>query len=273
LSSARPALSPLAIASSAWRHRELIAQLTRRDIEARYKGSWLGVLWSLILPVGMLAVYTLVLSGFMKFRWPGANGTLEFSLVLFVGLIVFGFFAEVLGRAPGIVVGNPNYVKKVVFPLEVLPWIAVLSALFTALIGWLVWIAFAWALYGQVHWQIVYFPIVLASTIPLALGLGWAVGSLSVFVRDIPPLIGVVTQALLFLSPVFYATESVPKELRLIIQANPLTRVIDQARATMVFGQSPDWAALGVQFTISLLIGYLGFVCFQLTREAFADVL
>jgi lipopolysaccharide transport system permease protein len=261
------------MAASFWRHRELIGQLVRRDIEGRFKGSWLGVMWSLILPIGMLAVYTLVLSGFMKFHWPGANGTLEFSLVLFVGLIVFTFFAEVLGRAPTLVVGNPNYVKRVVFPLEILPWVAVLSALFNALIGWVVWIAFALALYGQVHWTLLYFPLVIASTIPLALGFGWVVGSLSVFVRDIPPLIGVLTQALLFLSPVFYATDSVPEKLRIIVEANPLTRVIDQARATMVFGQSPDWSAIGIQFALSLVLGYAGYVWFQLTRDAFADVL
>jgi lipopolysaccharide transport system permease protein len=266
-------LSPLLMATSFWRHRELIGQLVRRDILARYRGSWLGVLWSLIVPVGMLAVYTLVLSGFMQVRWPGTVGTADFALVLFVGLIVFGFFAEVLGRAPGLVVGNPNYVKKVVFPLEVLSWVAVLSALFNALIGWVVWMAFALAWYGHLHWTILFFPVVLASTIPLALGLGWAIGSLSVFIRDRPPLIGVATQALLFLSPVFYASESVPHGLRVIVAANPLTRVIEQARATMVFGQAPDWGAVAVQLGVSLAIGYAGFAWFQATRDAFADVL
>jgi lipopolysaccharide transport system permease protein len=261
------------MAVSSWRHRELIGQLVLRDIQARYRGSWLGLLWSLFLPLGMLAIYTLVLSGFMRIRWPGASDSADFALVLFVGLIVFGFFAEVLGRAPGLVVGNPNYVKRVVFPLEVLAWVAVLSALINALIAWAVWIVFALAWNGHVHWTILYFPVVLASTVPLALGIGWAIGSLSVFVRDIPPLIGVVTQALLFLSPVFYAVESVPAGLRVIVDVNPLTRVIEQARATMVFGQAPDWTAIGVQLVLSLVIGYAGFAWFQATRGAFADVL
>ena len=186
---------------SAWtRHRSLTLELSRRDILGRYRGASFGLLWSLISPFFMLIVYTLAFGYILKARWPGTSGnTADFAMLLFLGLLTHGFFAECLVRAPSLISANANLVKKIVFPLEVLPWTVVLSAMFHALTNILVFIALNLILRGEVQWTLVLWPLVLAPLALVALGTVWLLSSLSVFLRDIAQITGVLATAMLFL--------------------------------------------------------------------------
>lgn len=265
-----------AMAGSLWRNRGLIAQMTRRDVVGRYKGSVMGLAWSFFNPIFMLAVYTFVFSVVFKSRWGGAGGSeskTQFAIVLFVGLIVYGLFAEVLNRAPSLILGNVNYVKKVVFPLEILPVVSLCAALFHSLISLAVLLA-AFALFnGYVPWTALYVPVVLLPLLIATLGFAWMLASLGVFIRDVGQTIGIITSVIMFLSPVFYSITAIPERYRPWIMANPLTFIIEQAREVLIWGHLPNWTGLALYLLVALVVSWLGFSWFQKTRKGFADVL
>jgi lipopolysaccharide transport system permease protein len=265
-----------ALARSLWHNRGLIAQLTTRDVIGRYKGSVMGLAWSFFNPIFMLSVYTFVFSAVFKSRWGNAGGNesrTQFAVVLFVGLIVQGLFAEVLNRAPGLVLGNVNYVKKVVFPLEILPVISLGAALFHSLINLLVLLTAFVLFNGYVHWTVLFAPFVLFPLFVATLGFAWILASLGVFIRDVGQTIGIIMTVLLFLSPVFYPMTAVPEQFRPWLMANPLTFIIEQAREVLIWGRLPDWGGLGLYLMAALAAAWLGFAWFQKTRKGFADVL
>ncbi|MBM3599505.1 MAG: ABC transporter permease [Alphaproteobacteria bacterium] len=253
----------------------LIRQLAVREVVSRYRGSWLGLVWSLVNPLLMLAVYTFVFGIVFRVRWGqrGDDGPIGFALVLFAGLIVHGFFAECVTRAPGLVVGNANYVKRVVFPLEILPYVALAAALFHAAVSLVVLLAFFVATAGMPPLTIALLPIVWAPFALLILGLCWFLASLGVYLRDIGQVTQPVVTVLLFLSPVFFPLEALPPALRPWLQLNPLTFIIDQTRAVLLWGQMPDWTGLAAYALVGLLVAWLGFYWFERTRRGFADVL
>jgi lipopolysaccharide transport system permease protein len=267
--------TPVDVFRCLWRHRRLVFQLARRDVVGRYRGSYLGLLWSLFYPLLMLAVYTLVFGAFFRTRWgpSGSASMAEFALVLFTGLIVFGIFSDCINRAPSLVVSHATFVKRVVFPLEVLPWVAVASALFHAAASFAVLIA---AIALVLHalpptWPL--FVVVLLPLVLLAVGLAWALSAIGVYVRDVAQAVGVVTSMLMFLSPVFYPAESVPEQMRWLLRLNPLTVPIEEARKVLLWGQAPDVAALATFTAVGLAVAWIGLVIFQRTRDGFADVL
>lgn len=264
-----------ALARSLWRNRQLIVQMTKREVLGRYKGSAMGLLWSFLNPVFMLVVYTVVFSVVFRARWGvGADETkAQFAVVLFVGMIVHGLFAEVLNRAPGIILGNVNYVKKVVFPLEILPAISVGAASFHALVSLLVFLVAFIFFNGFLHWTVIFIPLVLLPLVILSLGLAWIFASLGVFLRDVGQTIGIVTTGMLFLSPVFYPSSAVPSAFRSWLMVNPLTFVIEQARAVLIWGQLPNWTGLVIYTGVAVLVAWIGYAWFQKTRKGFADVL
>ena len=268
--------SLVALVKSLWRNRQLIAQMTRREVVGRYKGSALGLAWSFFNPVFMLTVYTFVFSEIFKSRWGGMgsdNSKTQFAVVLFVGLIVLSLFSEVLNRAPGLIVSNVNYVKKVVFPLEILPVIAMGATLFHSLISLGVLLA-AFALFnGYLHWTAVFTPLVLLPLVIMTLGLAWMLASLGVFLRDVGQTIVIITTVLMFLSPVFYPVTAVPERFRPFIMANPLTFIIEQAREVLIWGHLPNWIGLGIYTLVAILVAWAGYAWFQKTRKGFADVL
>ena len=268
--------SPMALCKSLWRNRQLIVQMTNREVVGRYKGSVMGLAWSFFNPIFMLAVYTFVFSEIFKARWGGIGGDdskTQFALVLFVGMIVIGLFSEVVNRAPSLILGNINYVKKVVFPLEILPIIAMGAALFHSLISLCVLLA-AFALFnGYLHWTVVFIPIVLLPLVILTTGLALMLSCIGVFLRDVGQTIGIITTVLMFLSPVFYPITAVPERFRPFIMANPLTFIIEQAREVLIWGHTPDWLGLGIYSTASICVTWTGFALFQKTRKGFADVL
>lgn len=264
------------LADSIWRNRELIVQMTRREVVGRYKGSAMGMAWSFFNPVFMLVVYTFVFSEIFKSRWGGVGGddskTL-FAVVLFVGMIVLGLFSEVLNRAPGLILSNVNYVKKVIFPIEILPVISMGAALFHSLISLGVLLAAFVLFNGYLHWTAIFVPLVLLPLIILTLGLSWMLASLGVFLRDVGQTIGIITTVLMFLSPVFYPVSAVPERFRPFIMANPLTFIIEQARDVLIWGHLPNWLGLGIYTLAAILVAWLGYAWFQKTRKGFADVL
>jgi lipopolysaccharide transport system permease protein len=269
-------ISILALGKSLIRNRQLILQMIKREVIGRYKGSAMGLAWSFFNPLFMLAVYTFVFSEVFQARWGtigDANSKTQFALVLFVGMIVLGLFSEVLNRAPGLILSNVNYVKKVIFPLEILPVVAMGAALFHSFISLSVLLT-AFAIFnGYLHWTAVYIPLVLLPLVILTLGLAWILASLGVFIRDVGQTIGLLTTVLMFISPVLYPISAVPESFRIYIMANPLTFIIEQAREVLIWGHPPDWAGLGIYTVVATTVAWLGYAWFQKTRKGFADVL
>ena len=263
------------LVKSIWQNRQLITQMTKREVVGRYKGSVVGLAWSFFNPIFMLTIYTIVFSMIFKARWgvDGEESKTQFALILFVGMIVLNLFSEVLNRAPGLILSNINYVKKVVFPIEILPIISMGAAIFHALISIIV-LLFAFVVFnGHLHWSVIYLPVILLPLTILSLGLSWMLASLGVFIRDVGQTIALLTTLLIFLSPVFYPISAVPLSLQKVIMANPLTFIIEQSRAVIIWGQQPSWSGLGLYLVISIMIMWLGYAWFQKTRKGFADVL
>lgn len=260
--------------ASPWTNRELISQLVHREVVGRYRGSFGGLLWSFLNPLLLLVVYTLVFSGVFRARWSTRSdeGWLDFALVLFVGLIVHGLFAECVNRAPKLILDNVNYVKRVVFPLEVLPWVAIGTAFFHAAVSLLVWALAFFVSEGHLPWTVVWLPVVVLPLLLLTLGLSWFLAATGVYLRDVAHTTGIVTSALLFLSPVFFPISAVAEEWRPLILLNPLTFPIEQARAVLVWGAKPDLLGLALYALAAFVVALLGLAWFQKTRRGFADV-
>ncbi|MFA7667951.1 MAG: ABC transporter permease [Burkholderiaceae bacterium] len=261
--------------ASLWRNRQLILQMSKREVVGRYRGSVMGMAWSFFNPVLMLAVYTFVFSVVFKARWGvgGEESKTQFAVVLFVGMIVHGLFAEVVNRAPGLILGNVNYVKKVVFPLEILTVVSMGAALFHGLVSLgVLLMAFA-LLNGHLYWTAILIPLVLLPLVILTLGFAWILASLGVFLRDVGQTIGIITTVMLFLAPVFYPLSALPEQLRPWIMANPLTFIIEQAREVLIRGHLPNWTGCGIYMLAATVIAWAGYAWFQKTRKGFADVL
>jgi lipopolysaccharide transport system permease protein len=267
-------ISPLEMIASYWRNRSLIYTLAKREVLGRYRGSILGIFWSFFNPLLMLAVYTFVFSVIFKARWSNASDSkTEFALVLFAGLIVFNVFAECVNRSPGLILANANYVKKVVFPLEILPWVALSSAVFHALISLSVWLIAYFIFFGLPHVTVLLLPLVILPLLMFIMGLAWVLASLGVYLRDIVQFIGILTTILMFLSPIFYPASALPEAYRNLMFFNPLTPAIEQVRDVLFWGRVPDMTFLPVYFLVAALFSWLGFAWFQKTRKGFADVI
>lgn len=267
-------ISPPAMLSGAWRHRRLIARLVHRDVAGRYRGSWFGLGWAVVNPLLMLGVYTFVFGVVFKARWPATNGSqAEFATALFAGLITYGLLAECVSRAPQLVLENPNYVKKIVFPLEVLPWINLGSALFHGLLGFAILLPAILVVRGGLPLTALAVPAILLPVLLLSLGAGWFLGALGVYVRDIGQIVTVAVSALMFLSPVFYTLESLPAPYSTWLSASPVAFAIEALRDAVFAGRGPDPASLLAHTLASGLLAWLGFAWFQKVRRGFADVL
>jgi len=267
-------ISPVHMIGSVWKHKHLINELVKRDVLGRYRGSVIGLLWSFLTPVFLLGVYTFVFSVVFNARWnTGSDSRIEFALVLFAGLLVFNLFSECVNRAPSLILSNVNYVKKVVFPLEILPLVALGSALFHMLASLCVWLLFYCIFFGLPNVSALLLPLILLPLILLIVGTSLLLASLGVYLRDVAQLIGTLTTALMFLSPIFYPASALPVEYQKILMLNPLFPVIEQVRGVLMWGQVPDWYFLGAYTIFSAVVAWAGFAWFQKTRKGFADVL
>jgi lipopolysaccharide transport system permease protein len=273
---ARPAGSPWAAMRSLWRHRFLVADMARREVVGRYRGSVLGLGWSLFNPLLMLVIYTFVFSEVFKARWNVAGATHSetgFATVLFTGMLIVGFFNEVLTKSPSLLTTNVNFVKKVVFPLEVLPASTVLAAMFHAVVSGAVLVAALVVLNGSVPWIAIWVPVVLAPLVVFTLGMAWFLASLGAYMRDLAQTVGLVANVLMFLTPVFYPAEAVPQPFRSVIELNPLTPAIESCRDLLIWGTVPDLRSLAISAVAAALMFAGGFAWFQRTKRGFADVL
>lgn len=267
-------LYPIVLLKSLIINYRLIVGLVGRDISGRYRGSIFGLLWSFFYPILMLVVYTFVFSVVFKAKWSSdSSSKTEFALILFAGLILFNLFSECIGRAPNLIVGNVNYVKKVIFPIEILPVVAMGAALFHLLISLLVWLIAYFAFFGIPYFTILQLPLVVLPLMLTVLGLSWLLASLGVYLRDVAQIVGVIVTVLMFMSPLFYPVTALPENFQQWMMLNPLTFVVEQARDVMFWGKSIEWVAWSKQTAIAVVVAWLGFAWFQKTRKGFADVL
>lgn len=265
---------PLATALWPRRYASLIHQLARREVAARYRGSMLGMIWVIVNPLAMLAVYTLVFHGIFKARWgSGSGGGLEFALNLYAGLIVYLLFAECVGRAPRLILDHPNLVKKVIFPLEILAWTSLSSAMFQLLVNLFILTIATGAFQGGIAVSMLAMPLVLLPLVPLILGLSWFLGALGVYIRDIGQIVTLSLSLLLFLSPVFYPASALPESWQSWLVLNPLSPAIEQVRRLLLLGLMPDWGLWLTSLVANLSIAWLGLLFFKRTRQGFADVI
>lgn len=234
----------------------------------------MGILWSFFNPILMLAIYTFVFSVVFKARWNVASDSkTEFAIVLFAGLIIYTIFAECVNRAPSLILSNANYVKKVVFPLEVLPWVPMGSALFHAAISVMVLLVFLFIVTLSLNWTVLFLPILVIPLVLFTMGVCWMLSSLGVYIRDVSQSIGIITTVLLFVSPIFYPVTQLPLKFQPFIYLNPLTFIIEETRNIIIWGKLPNFIGIGIYFCVSALIAWVGFWWFQKTRKGFADVL
>lgn len=241
----------------------------------RYRGSIMGLAWSFLNPILMLAVYTIFFTVALKARWgiEESQSHADFAIVLFVGLIIHGLFAECMNRAPILITQNVNYVKKVVFPLEILPLVTIASALFHALISIFMLILAQILLNQSVSWTLIFLPFVIFPFVMLISGFAWFLAALGVFVRDIAHIIGMFSTVLLFMSPVFYPLSNLPESIQPWLMLNPLTFIIEQSRDVLIYSRLPNWLGLMTYAMIGLITAWAGFWWFQKVRKGFGDVL
>ena len=269
-------LNPLSMARNLWSHRELAWQLAKRELLARYREARLGILWSILTPLALLGIYTFVFSVVFQGRWgndPNESRG-EFALTVFCGMLLYNLFAEVVNRAPVMIVANPNYVKRVVFPLEVFVVSGLISGLINMLIGYGVWLA-GWMLIIRdlPSWTMVWFPLVLVPVCLTTGGVSWILASLGVFLRDIGHAVGLITQMLFFATPIVYSLQHVPQPFRRVLELNPLTHYIQDARRVLMYGEQPYWGWWAGSAAASVLLAVLGYAFFMKSKRAFADVL
>ena len=256
-------------------NRSLLWQFVKRNILVRYRGSFLGVLWSFVHPLMMLCVYTFVFSVVFKARWgvDTGGGRGSFAIIMFCGMAIFNVFSEAVNLNCGIVVSNTNLVKKVIFPLEILPLSQTVATFIVGMVWFLLLFLGAVFIFGKLSFTMLLLPLILIPLFLFALGVSFFTASLGVYVRDTSYVVGVVLQVLFFVTPIFYPVSAIPERFRWPIRLNPLTLLIEEARKVFLYGELPDWRFLVAAFLISLLVLHLGFLWFHKTKKGFADVL
>ena len=269
-------MNPLLVVRTLRTKRQLVKQLFLRDFSQRYRGSYLGFLWSVLTPIAYLAIYTFVFSVVLKARWQhlDVSSSTTYAVALFAGLVPFTVFSEVANRAPHLILTVPNYVKKVVFPLEVLPVVALLSALVNGVVGLAILVVSARLLLGPVPLgNLLLLPLAFVPLIFLCLAVGWTLASLGVYIRDIGQAVGIVVQLIMFLCPVVYPLSAVPEQFRVVLLANPLTVTIETIRYLALWNEPPAWKALALWSVVTAGMAWMSFVWFMKTKKGFADVL
>ncbi|MBI2769649.1 MAG: ABC transporter permease [Burkholderiales bacterium] len=266
-------MSPLISYLLPLRHAGLIRTFAAREVHSRYRQSWLGAVWVVLTPLLMLGVYTLVFRHVFGVRWgTTVESNLSFAIRLYAGLAVFNFFAECVSRAPRLVLDQPHLVKKVVFPLEILPWVGTVAALVHLATALLILMGLGlWEL-GALPATLVALPLVWLPLIPLTVGLGWWLAGIGTFVRDVGQVIAMVLSLMMFLSPIFFPVEALPVQLRSLIFLNPLALIITETRHVLIDGIWPNWPALGLNFLACAVIAATGAAFFRAARPGFADV-
>ncbi|SCM83625.1 conserved membrane hypothetical protein [uncultured Sporomusa sp.] len=259
-------------------NRELLRQLVKRNIYSRYRGTAGGMAWSVIQPLLMLAVYTFIFSVVFKARWGtlpsgGLDGSYSFAVIMFCGMTVFSVFSESIAAAPMLIVNNPNYVKKVIFPIEILPIAQVVSSTIINFMSMMILFIGAVFLLKSLYWTMLLLPIIFIPFLLFTIGLSFFVASLGVYFRDLAHVTGIIVQILFLMTPIFYSMQMVPEKFQLILKLNPLTWIVEETRAVFLFKQLPNWDAVIVIVVMSFVTFQLGYVWLNKTKKGFADVL
>ena len=257
-----------------YKNNYLLRQLVKKDIQQRYQGSVLGMLWSFIVPILMLIIYTFVFSEVFQAKWDiDTSDKYQFALVLFCGLSAFNMVGEVMNRATVLIASNTNYVKKVIFPLEMLPVVITCSALFNCVISFIILVVAKLILYHNVSRTLYLIVLAMIPLCVMSAGLGLFISALSVYLKDVGNIISVLVTVLMYMSPVFFPLSAVPESFRGICEANPMTYIIENFRNVVLYGKCLDWKFYGISCAVALGIYLLGKLVFMRAKEGFADVL
>lgn len=268
-------LNPVRILAHLWGHRLLIYNFTKRHVIGRYKGSYLGMAWSFIQPLVMLCIYTFVFSVIFQAKWdvgPQQSRT-AFAMTLFAGLIAFNIFAESANEAPSVILAHVNFVKKVVFPLEILPVVILLSAVVNSMFSMIILAGTLIVIGHPIFWTVLLIPIIWLPLMLLSLGVAYFLASLGVFIRDMGATVSLVTTVLFFLSPIFYPLSAVPEAFQTVIRLNPIAIFVENARRVILWGRLPDWPWYFGAVFFSVIVFICGFIWFYKSKNAFADVI
>jgi lipopolysaccharide transport system permease protein len=270
-----PDLGAILIFAGIWRNWGLVSSLSRREIEARYRGSWLGFLWPVLQPLMLLGVYTFIFSFVFGARWPGIyeSDVAGYSIVIFSGLVTFNIFAESVRSCPKLIVSNRTFVQRVVFPLEVLPVVQIVASLVHATIGLIVMIVFMVLSGAPVHLSAMGLPLVWLGFAAFSLGICYVVTALSVFVRDFEPLVAIGITALFFGSAIFYPLERLPDDVEVWARLMPTAAAVDLSRRLLLLGEVPGLDMLVGPGLVSLATLLFGYVSFMKVKGRFADAL
>jgi lipopolysaccharide transport system permease protein len=255
-------------------NKSLIISLAKKDIISRYRGSMLGILWSFFNPLLMLGLYTFFFRFVFKAKWPDVGDTnADYAVMLFAGLVVHAFASDIISRSAGIISNNSNLVKKVVFPIEIMPWVVLISSMFHTFISLIVLYAFYLFSGGDIIWTNIFIPIVFIPMALLFTGASYFISSVGVYIRDIEQLMGTITTLLLFTSTVFFSIETIPDKIRPLIYLNPITEIVNELRNVLVYGKLPSLLSLSIYSFIGFLVFYLGYLFFIKLKKGFADIL
>lgn len=263
----------VAILRSLFSRRELIRTLTLRDFKARYRGSFGGVLWSIVQPLIMMIIYTVVFSGFLKVQFEGSDSPFTFAVFLLCGLLPWSAFAEGMSGSTALIRGNVNLVKRVVFPLEVLPLSLALVALLQQAIGFALLLPIAWIMSGKLSWSLLYVPFIFILQILLYTGVNWIWSSLSVYLPDLRQITTLLLSMLMFLTPIFYPVEVMPTWAQDSLAQSPFSLIIEMYRKAFLTGEAIgawEYAQTGIWCLVIFLVGYFWFIH---TKKGFPDVL
>jgi lipopolysaccharide transport system permease protein len=256
-----------------WDHRHLIGMMVKRDSLGKYKGSLLGALWPMINPVGHLILYTFLFCVILKVKLGGDGSTSNFALYLMAGLLPWGAFSEALSRSSVCILEHPNYVKRVIFPLQVLPVITVLSTLVTEAMAFVILVAGVALFTHQIHATLLYLPLVCISQLLLTSGLCWLLASLGVYVRDIRHMMALTLAAWMYATPIVYPATSLPANFKFLLWLNPMAGIVLDYRRVVLEGLAPDWYHYGTYTLVAAVVFFAGFKFFEKTKKSFADVM
>jgi lipopolysaccharide transport system permease protein len=256
-----------------WGMRHLTAIMVKRDLLGKYKGSMMGFFWTIINPLGHLLLYTFVFSVILKVKFGGDSSTGSFALYLMAGLLPWGAFAESLNRASSSVIEQPNLVKRVVFPLEILPLAVVVSSMLSEVIGTVILAIVGAVLTGHLHWTVCFIPLIWASQFMFITGLSWLVGSLGVYLQDLKHMMSLLLSTWMYASPIVYPASSFPPHLQFMVWINPMAGIVTDYRRVLLEGKMPDWPLFACYTAIAAVCWFTGYYFFNKTKRSFSDVM
>ncbi|HVX82802.1 MAG TPA: ABC transporter permease [Devosiaceae bacterium] len=256
------------------RSPELFRRVLLRDLESTFRGSVLGLLWIVLIPLVMVALYTFVFGVVLKSAWVAqSTSPLEVPLIYFTGLTISGFFLEVINRAPNFIRQHTSYVKKVIFPLDLLDWVLVGTALVKLAISFILLAAFLAIVEQRLPLEVIWVPVLVVPLAVMLVGVAWILSAIGTYVRDLGHALTIISPVIMFVTPVFYSLDQVPEVARGAYLVNPLTFVLEQARAILFFGAGVDWAGYAGYWVAAVIVFWLGFQFFSRARSGFADVI